>query len=388
MPTSSYQRDTTGEPDSSSRLGQTVLEDLHRSDLTHTFQQDLRDIYQFYLDNETRQELAEMGQTKRWFYLTFWLLKSSILRLSPTRRLLLLGSIIFFVYGLGGNMPFLVSGFVVLLLVLILELKDKLLAQDELATGRAVQSALLPKKHPYLPGWDAWLYTHPANDVGGDLVDYLPMDDDHLGLALGDVAGKGLGAALLMSKLQSTLRAIAPNYSDLAALGGATNTIFRRDGLPNRFISLVYLVLAPEAGRIRLLNAGHLPPLLLRNRSVIELTKGGPALGLMDAASYTEQTVTLQPDDYLIIYSDGLTEARNEFGSFFGFERLMRLLPSLQGLSAQDAGTRLLDQVAHFTGETRPSDDLSLIILRRRASSTQAAGTTPGTDQGKDVAAV
>ncbi len=370
MPTSSQARDPAGSSASSSRLGQTVLEDLHRTDLTHTFQQDLKDVYQFYLDPQTRQELASMSQTKRWFYLTFWLLKSSILRLSPSRRLLLLGSLIFFAYGLGGSTPFLVAGFAVLLLVLILELKDKLMAQDELDTGRAVQAALLPRDHPYVPGWDVWLYTRPANDVGGDLVDYLPLEDGRLGLALGDVAGKGLGAALLMAKLQSTLRAIAPGYANLADLGVATNRIFRRDGLPNRFISLVYLVLEPDSGHVRLLNAGHLPPVLLRNRSIQELPKGGPALGLMDGAVFTEQEITLAPDDYLIVFSDGLTEARNEAGTFFGYDRLRGLLPRLQGLSAPEAGHRILDHIARFMDGARASDDLSLIVLRRRSAAT------------------
>ena len=100
-------------------------------------------------------------------------------------------------------------GIAILLFILMLELKDKLLAREELEAGRAVQRALMPDSGPTIPGWDVSLFTRSANDVGGDLVDYVPLDDQRNGLVLGDVAGKGLPAALLMAKLQSTLRALA-----------------------------------------------------------------------------------------------------------------------------------------------------------------------------------
>jgi serine phosphatase RsbU (regulator of sigma subunit) len=350
----------------SSRLGETVLEDISRGDISRTMHRDLQDIYRFYLDDSSRRELEEMGQFRRGLYLVGWLLRSSILRLSPERRLLLLGSVLFFALGVldGTNLLLIATGFAALLLVLLLELKDKLLAQDELATGRAVQLALMPREQPTLPNWDLWLYTRPANEVGGDLVDYLSTDGDRLGLALGDVAGKGLGAALLMAKLQSVLRAFAPTYGDLAALSGTLNTTIRRDGLPGRFISLTYLEVAPASGLVRLVNAGHLPALVMRGETVRELDKGGPALGLMAEATYEEDRVQLQPGDWLIVYSDGLTEARDEEGMFFGRDRLVSLLPLLEERTAEGLGSRLLTAVDRFVGEARPSDDLSLLVLR------------------------
>ena len=307
-----------------------------------------------------------MGKFRRWLFLVGWLLRSSILRLAPARRLLLLGSVFLFAVGVFDNTNIVLMGvgFAALLLVLLLELKDKLLAQDELATGRAVQFALMPKEQPTLSGWDLWLYTRPANEVGGDLVDYLGMDGGRMGLALGDVAGKGLGAALLMAKLQSVLRALAPSFDSLADLGARMNTIIRRDGLPGRFISMVYLELEPESGTVRLVNAGHFPPLVMRGETVRELDKGAPALGLMSEAAYEQQQITLEPGDWLIVYSDGLTEARDEEGMFFGRERLLALLPLLHERTAEATGGRLLTAVDRFVGEARPSDDLSLLVLR------------------------
>jgi len=245
-----------------------------------------------------------------------------------------------------------IFGFALLLFILMLELKDKLLAQSELEEGRAVQRALMPKTNPSVPGWDLWLMTKPANEVGGDLVDYLELGKNRFGVALGDVAGKGLKAALLMVKLQATLRALAADFSSLAELGRKLNTILRRDSLPDSFISLVYLELGPESDKVRLLNAGHLPP-------------GSAALGVLAGAVFVEQEIALQPGETLFVYSDGLTEARNEAGEFYGEERLTNLLPTLTGLSATDAGVRLMLEVERFIGEAKAHDDFSLVVLKR-----------------------
>ncbi len=377
MPHDTSQRPGSPGKEKTPKLGQTVLDDLTRGDFQRAVHRDLEDVYRFYLDEETRSELSEMGQASRWFHVALWVLKNSILRLSPPRRLLLLGGVILFFIGVAGNVPWLIGGFLMVLLILLLELKDKLLAQDELASGRAVQFALMPREHPALPGWETWLFTRPANEVGGDLVDYLRVREDRLGIALGDVAGKGLGAALVMAKLQATLRALVPTFDTLAGLGAQVNKIFLRDGLPSRFVSLVYLEVEPGAGRVRLLNAGHLPPIAALADGIRELPRGAPALGLTPEAAYAEQHITLDPGDLLLVYSDGLTEARNEAGDFFGPHRLAKLLPLLRGMSAEAAGRRLLSALDRFVGEARPSDDLSLVLLRRLPSASEAAPVGP-----------
>ena len=246
----------------------------------------------------------------------------------------------------------------------MLELKDKWLAHDELSVGRAVQIALLPQKNPVLEGWDIWLYTQPANDVGGDLVDYLYLDQSRLQIALADVAGKGLGAALLMAKLQATLRALAPNFKSLGELGSQVNEILCRDGLPNRFASLVYLEIMADSNKVRLLNAGHMPPLLIRDQKIIELPKGKPALGLQKKSKYNEQKLNLKSDDLMIIYSDGITEAQNEQGAFWGEQRLLNLVVKSSSLSANELGKRIIAAVERFIGDARRHDDVSLVILR------------------------
>jgi len=355
-----------GEP----KFGKTVLEDLRRDDLKRTVRRDFEDLKEFYLNEERRKRLADMGLLKRWFYMTGWLLQSLFFKLTPVRRILLLiGSALIliprFSEANGEHIHLTIFGGLVLLFVLMLELKDKLLAKDELEVGRSVQYALMPKRSPVVPGWSVWLFTRPANEVGGDLVDFQQINERRYGAALGDVAGKGLGAALLMAKLQATLRALAPDFDSLAKLGAKMNAIFCRDSLPNSFASLIYLEFGSDSGVVRFLNAGHIPPVVVQGPAIAETPKGETALGILPDATYSEQSIELHKGDILLAYSDGLTEARNEQGNFFGEQRVLRLLPELGKLTARELGERLLQEIDHFVGEARASDDLSLVILKR-----------------------
>lgn len=350
------------------RFWRTVKSDVREGGHFRTLARDFKEIREFYLDDARKARLARMGSLKRWFVQAWWLLKMMFFRLSSTRRLLLLLGIILImtritVDNTNSDSPLL--GLLLLLFVLMLELKDKLLARDELAEGRAIQYALMPETSPKVPGWELWLYTRPANDVGGDLLDFLPISPQRFGIAIGDVMGKGLGAALFMAKLQATLRAVAADFESLAALGEKINRIFQRDGLPNRFASLSYLEITPGSRRVRILNAGHQPAIAIRKDNIEEMSKGGMALGLSAQARYGEQQIDLAPGDLLLIYSDGLTEACNESGQFFGDERLLALLPQFAGQSATDTGKKLLETVNRFIGDARPHDDLTLAVLRR-----------------------
>jgi sigma-B regulation protein RsbU (phosphoserine phosphatase) len=311
---------------------------------------------------------------KRMFFLAWWLVKSMLLKLTPARRILLFIGF-FFILGGGsiiihseevrttGNWQIL--GGVLLLFVLMLELKDKLLARDELEAGRKVQQALMPAPSPSVAGWSVWLFTRPANEVGGDLVDFLNFGSNRNGLVLADVSGKGLQAALMTAKLQATIRALGQDYGSIPKLVSKINEIFHRDSLPNMFASLLYAEIAPDSAHIKFVNAGHLPPLLLQSGTIRETSKGEQALGLIRTSSYTEQTVELQRGDIFFAYSDGLTEARNERGEFFGPERLLRLLPTWQNLSPERLGNAVTTEVDWFVGDARANDDLSLVILKR-----------------------
>ena len=360
--------------DAEPKLGKTLFEDLRRRDLKRTIQRDFKELKEFMLNEERQKRLKKMRRVKRSLYLTWWLLKSLFLKLTPARRLLLafgLGLVVFHgtvVYSghrveFGQNIH--IVGALIILFVLMLELKDKLLAREELEAGRAVQEALMPERSPSVPGWKLWLFSRSANEVGGDLLDFIEIGESRFGVALGDVAGKGLRAALLTAKLQATLRALMPDFTSLSELGGKLNQIFCRDSLPNLFASIMYVEIHPESGMIRSLNAGHIPPLIVRGIKVEKTEKGGSALGILAGAKFTEQQIELHSEDFMFAYSDGLTEARNEQGEFFGEARLLDLLPRIARLPAEQIGETVVTAVDRFVGEARANDDLSIALLRR-----------------------
>jgi len=355
-------------------FGRVVWSDLRRTDLADSMGRDLRDLYRFFLDPETRTRLESMGRFYRTFWLAGWLLKSLLLKLAPARRFLL---VVALALGLLGwtrldwrevhvAFDFRPWGFLILLFVLMLELKDKLLARDEIQVARSVQQALLPSRHPEIPGWQVWSCSVPANDVGGDLVDYVELGSDRIGVALGDVSGKGLGAALLSAKLQATLRALGPETPSLDELGERVNKILLHDELDNRFATLFYAEIGPDSGHVRYLNAGHNPPLLLRSSGDVRpLPASSRPLGMLPGSEYGEGVADLSEGDLLIVYSDGLSEALAPSGEEFGEQRILDLLPSFENLSPERAGRTLLTEVDRFVDGERPHDDLSVVILRK-----------------------
>jgi len=350
-----------------------VTEDVLQRGFARSIGGTLSGLEEFYLSAEDRRQLVGLRGGRRLLRRIWWFIRGLLLKLTPARRILLAVGLFTLVIGRGRididtvHFALRIQGLGILLvfLVLVLELKDKLVARDELEAGRAVQFALMPSDSPKVSGWDIWLYTQPANDVGGDLVDHLPLDDGRHAVVLGDVTGKALPAALLSVKLQATIRALAPYFTDLGDLGAGLNRILYRDGLPTRFASLIYAVVTPDSGAVRLLNAGHMPPLLLRGDSVTTLPRGSMVLGMMPNVPFVEQQSQFDVGDTVVVYSDGVSEAMNEAEDFFGDERLHALVRQTHGLTAPQAGAHILADLKLFVGEAEQSDDVSLMVLRR-----------------------
>jgi hypothetical protein len=354
------------------RLFPTLRDDIVQGGFIANMKREAREIEEFYLNDEERELIRRKGKIWRWFVLAWWVLKNSFFKLSSFRRLLLvLGLVLIFVHVSyqtdDSRLTFQYNGLGVacILLVIVLELKDKLLAHSELESGRAVQTAMMPERTPFVPGWNIWLFTRSANEVGGDLVDFLRLPDSKFGVAIGDVAGKGLGAALFMVKIQSTLRALAPDFDSLNDLAAKLNAILIRDGMPSKFASLFFVRIAAPDGNLRYVNAGHMPPLIVSPDGVTELQKGNPALGLTHETQFTVQDIMLESGQSLVIYSDGLTEAQNEAGEFYGLDRFKSLCRECASISAQSFGERVLARISTFEGDARRTDDLSLAILQK-----------------------
>lgn len=314
-----------------------------------------------------------MGRIKRGLFIFGWLIKILLLRLSPGRRVLLLLGMVLILFtdsiqwqsgSFRTGFDTYIIGGILIVFVLMLELKDKLLARSELEAGRSVQFALMPPQKPEIPGWSAWIHSEPANEVGGDLIDYLRINEKRHGIAIGDIAGKGLRAALLMAKLQATIRALRPQYSALNELMEQVNGIFYRDSVRSIFASLIYMEVISDSANIRYVNAGHLPPVILSRETILYSDKSVPALGMVDDAKYIEYSRELHPGDLFIAYSDGITEARNERGEFFGEERFFGILRQTAYNTPQAIGERVIRDLRGFRGDARAYDDISLVLLK------------------------
>lgn len=362
-------------PKKEPRISKTIRSDFRKTKIKEEFKTELKDLKQYFLSEERRKRLLQMNIFKKIFILPWWLIKSLYFRLTPFRRLLFFIGIIGLITS--GNIKSGSDGTTIslnisalftsaiFLFILALELKDKLLAKTELEEGRAIQQSLMPGTLPNVAGWDIWLFTRSANDVGGDLLDFIEISENKFGIAVGDVAGKGLSAALLMAKLQSSIRALVYDSPDLVLLGKKLNKIFHRDSLPKIFASLVYLEINSDSYSVRLINAGHYPPLIIRKNNIEKMTKDAPALGLMKDAVFNEQKITLDQNDFIIIYSDGLSEAQNESGQFYGEERLIELLKTLNTGTSKQLGEIVLKEVDSFIGKTPAHDDLTLAVLKK-----------------------
>ena len=174
-----------------------------------------------------------------------------------------------------------------------------------------------------------------------------------------------------MSRLFRVGRGATEDHS-LAELGQKMNRILCRDGLPNRFATLVYLDMGARSSGVRVLNAGHMPPLLLRGAGVTTLPRGSMVLGMMPNVPFVEQQALFEIGDTVVVYSDGVSEAMNEGEDFFGDERLQALVLQTRGLTAAQAGARILADLKQFVGEATQSDDVSLMVLRRLAPAAPA----------------
>jgi serine phosphatase RsbU (regulator of sigma subunit) len=270
-----------------------------------------------------------------------------------------------------GTLALLISIVLINLLVL-LEVADRLSLKGELEVAREIQLAMLPTG-TYTAG-DAEIcgVTRPANTVGGDFYDVLPLDADPEGrviITIGDVAGKGSPAALLMALLLAVLRTLVDEKLEARALVTRLNTQICRHSPGSRFITLFYGVYTPSTGALTYVNAGQNPPLLRRANGSIERLEGtGIALGMFDGSAYQAIETTVRPGDLLLLYSDGITEAENPAGQPFEEAGLERLVAAHGTESPASLAPAILQAVESHARDSRFTDDLTVLILKRTAT--------------------
>jgi sigma-B regulation protein RsbU (phosphoserine phosphatase) len=233
----------------------------------------------------------------------------------------------------------------------------------ELSEALKIQQRLLPQQVPQIDGWELSVSWQPASGVGGDCFDTIRFGDTRMALTIADVVGKGIPAALLMSNLQAAVRAFASEAIEPQALCHQVNRILCGNIAEGRFISFFYCVLDATAGVLTYTNAGHYLPMLVRADGTVErLGIGGPVLGVLGEAEYEQAQVVLGQGDRIVLFTDGLTEARDASDQEFGEERLQQAAVVHRACSAPALQARLTAAVAAFTGG-QLQDDATLMIL-------------------------
>jgi serine phosphatase RsbU (regulator of sigma subunit) len=236
----------------------------------------------------------------------------------------------------------------------------------EMEQAALIQNALLPSEPPQVGGLDLAGKTTACRTVGGDYFDYLKFEDGRLGVLVGDVAGKGLPASLLMSSLQARVHVLFEEADELARKIGRLNKAICANCPDNRFITFFMTVIDPATGSLVYTNAGHNPPLLVRASGGFDkLSGGGVILGILPLAVYKETAASMQSGDVLVLFSDGVTEAANPQDEDFGEERLGELVAKLRDKPAKEIIEAVEAAVIEFTQGAPPADDITVVVARK-----------------------
>jgi sigma-B regulation protein RsbU (phosphoserine phosphatase) len=359
---------------------QRVSEGSDLDDLWSQFTADARASYGFYGKDVNWEEVEALPHWRRPFFIAkqfFWAL---MMKLSPARRVLLLVAVTLFVlssvrfqidkdFVFDAKFEWLSA--LLLLLLLSLELADKVIMKRDLEITREIQTWLVPSQPPEIPGGDIAFATRPQNSVAGDYYDaFYPTvgaaEGGKLMLVIADVAGKSVPAALLMATMQASLRTVAGEDPPLDVLVPRLNRYACAHSLDGRrFTTAVLAQYDPGAGALTYVNAGHNAPVLRRaNGTLEELDKGGLPLGIESDAIYEIGHTCLHSGDVLIFFTDGCIEAFNAAGDEFGNARWLAAVRALPNGAAQDSLHYLMRQVDEFVGATRQSDDITCMVFR------------------------
>ncbi len=353
-----------------------ITEGIELQELWTQFKSDARQSYGLYSEELDWQTVATIPQWKRPWAVTrllFWVL---LHKLTPARRLFLVatlvvaGCAVFDVRLFGLPRPVqLIIAFLGLIVLLALELSDRVTMKRDLEIARDIQSWLLPEAPPVVPGHEIAFSTRPANTVGGDYYDAFyrktSADDGPLLLVVADVAGKSVPAALLMARFQASLRTLAAGPASFEELVKRLNQQVCANSLGGRRFTTAFLgELWPRERRLTYVCAGHPPALLVRSGGLQKLDCGGLPFGVDASAPYEADSVRLEPDDLLIVYTDGVCDATNAQDEDFGEPRLLQGLDDLRGKGVESVRDVLTRRVDTFVGGARQVDDMTWLLAR------------------------
>jgi phosphoserine phosphatase RsbU/P len=366
------------------RFWRRVTDGLEVSQLWSQFESEARTSYRLYsrdVEAKTPDNLTRGGRNLHIVKEFFWAVFE---KLSPARRVLMLLALILLIIphtaieytGRGGNVESVEFDLhfwaaLLLLLLLMLEIADRVVMKRDLQIAREIQTWLLPGVPPQIPGLAIAYATRPANTVAGDYYDVFPRpgrtnEENRVVLAVADVAGKSIPAAMLMATFQASLKTLSTAQVALPELASNMNRYAcsnSQGGL--RFTTAFLAEYDPVRRTVDYINAGHNNPILRRASGQIErLDVGGLPFGIQPEAKYESATVTLAPGDWLIIFTDGLVEAENAQQAEYGEARLLTAIEAGKSVEPAEMLKRLMAEVDLFVGNTPQHDDVTCLLLK------------------------
>jgi serine phosphatase RsbU (regulator of sigma subunit) len=358
---------------------QRISEGRQLDELWSQFAADARASYGFYIKEADSSQFESHKGPRRWYRISKALFWALMMKLSPARRILFLLAFVFLAFavlrlngGVNGDYTFYYFlATLLFILLLSLELADKVTMKRDLEIAREIQMWLVPSKAPEVAGAEIAFASRPQNSVAGDYYDaFYPTltaaENGKLLLVIADVAGKSIPAALLMATLQASLRTIAGEGASLGDLVMRLNRYASAHSLDGRrFTTAVFAEYDPATRHLEYVNAGHNPPILRHeNGDTQRLEAGGLPLGIDMEAKFATAALDLKPGQALIFYTDGVVEAFNEKGEEFGNERWIGAIRGLPDWNAQESLQFLMKRVDEFVGLTRQSDDITCLVFR------------------------
>ena len=249
-----------------------------------------------------------------------------------------------------------------------LDSRDKLVAlQNELDVASKMQQSILPTSFPKTSDYETFGAMHPALDVGGDFYDVVRLPDQHVGLAIADVSGKGVPAALFMMSSRTLLKGTAISFDDPGQVLSEVNSLLQEDDTDGMFVTMLYAVYNASTGEFTYASGGHDAPLLVQpdgSSTLLPLT-GGIALGVVPGLDYKQTSHVLQPGETIVLYTDGVTEAMNADGELFGIEGLREYFQNTPPADSEGTSQQVMQAVADFAGNAPQSDDITCLTLQR-----------------------
>jgi phosphoserine phosphatase RsbU/P len=366
------------------RFWRRVTDGMELSQLWNQFRLEARSSYRLYSQEVDATRTPGIGSGKHFVNLGVQFFWAIIEKLSPARRIILLIALLFLIFNGGvswrsahGELRVFefdgaMWGALLLLLLVILEVADRVVMKRDLQIAKEIQEWLLPANPPAVPGLEIAFATRAANTVAGDYYDVFPrpssLPDETFLIAIADVAGKSIPAGLLMATFQASLKTLAGTAASLTELVGRMNAYACSNSQNGRRFTTTFIAEYYSATRnLIYVNAGHNPPILRRNTGAMErLNEGGIPLGILADAPYKSGTVTLQSGDWLVIFTDGVTEAENESAEEYGEARLLNILYANSTLTPALLLDTMMRDLDRFVGDAPQHDDVTLVLLKAR----------------------